>query len=302
MIKNLTVFTYDAADFLKVVAKKGTESDITLYHRKDGENVYTFLSPSRFPEKVSPLTDAMYPADIAIVNADQVNRDFGEVVVAMDLMGISRGYFLVSSPDKIDGIKRMTANTSMRNFGFFSGNPMELLPELDKEKHVPRFQNTMVLIDHFFKVKSVGTVALGFVLGGQVEKHQKLICSYADKEVQVRSIQVQDEDQESAQSGVRVGLALKNMDAEELERGMFLSNSPFQYLSSFNGKLEISPFSKLNADEVQEIFVSDEMRYQRGMVDKSSIQLEKPILKIKNTLVVSTPNRSPRIFGRIRTD
>jgi hypothetical protein len=42
------------------------------------------------------------------------------------------------------------------------------------------------------------------------------------------------------------------------------------------------------------------MRYQRGMVDKSSVQLEKPILKIKNTLVVSTPNRSPRIFGRIR--
>ena len=25
MIKNLTVFTYDAADFMKVVAKKGTE-------------------------------------------------------------------------------------------------------------------------------------------------------------------------------------------------------------------------------------------------------------------------------------
>ncbi|MCL4331676.1 MAG: EF-Tu/IF-2/RF-3 family GTPase [Candidatus Thermoplasmatota archaeon] len=300
MIKNLTVFTYDAADFLKVVAKKGTESDITLYHRKDGENVYTFLSPSRFPEKVSSLTDAMYPADIAVVNADMINRDFGEVVVAMDLMGISRGYFLVSSPDKIDVIKKMTANTTMRNFGFFSGNPMELLPELDKEKHVPRFQNTMVLIDHFFKVKSVGTVALGFVLGGQVEKHQKLICSYADKEVQVRSIQVQDEDQESAQSGVRVGLALKNIDSDELERGMFLSDTPFQYLSSFNGKLEISPFSKLNADDVQEIFVSDEMRYQRGMVDKSSVQLEKPILKIKNTLVVSTPNRSPRIFGRIR--
>ncbi|MEM0157216.1 MAG: EF-Tu/IF-2/RF-3 family GTPase [Thermoplasmataceae archaeon] len=300
MIKNLTVFTYDAAEFLKVVAKKGTESDITLYHRKDGDNVYTFLSASRFPEKVSSLTDAIYPADIAIVNADQINRDFGEVVVAMDLMGLSRGYFLVSSPDKIDVVKKMTANTSMRNFGFFSGNPMELLPELEKEKHVPRFQNTMVLIDHFFKVKSVGTVALGFVLGGQVERHQKLICSYADKEVQVRSIQVQDEDQESAQSGVRVGLALKNIDAEELERGMFLSDSPFQYLSSFNGKLEISPFSKIIADEVQEIFVSDEMRYQRGMIDKSSIQLEKPVLRIKESLVVSTPNRSPRIFGKIR--
>ena len=79
-----------------------------------------------------------------------------------------------------------------------------------------------------------------------------------------------------------------------------LSTIPRWYLSSFNGKLEISPFSKLNADDVQEIFVSDEMRYQRGMVDKSGVQLEKPILKIKNTLVVSTPNRSPRIFGRIR--
>jgi len=299
LLKNLTVFAYDAADFLKVVAKKGTESDITIYHRKDGEDVFTFISPFRFPDKVSSLTDSIFPADAAVVNADNMNRDFGEVIVALDLMGVRRGFFLVNDPDRIDQVKKIVSGTSLKDFGYFSGNPMELVPELQKLKHVPRYDHPMILVDHFFKVKSVGTVALGFVLGGYVEKHQDLICSYIDKQVQVRSIQVQDEDQERAESGVRVGLALKNIDSDELERGMFLSDRPFTYLKDFQGKLEISKFSKLQDGDVQEIFVSDNMRYQRGMYSKGQASLEKPVVRVKDSLVVSTPNKVPRIFGRI---
>lgn len=300
MAGNLTVFAYDAADFLKVVAKKGTESDITIYHRKDGENVYTFLTPSKFPDKVSSLTDTIYAADVAVINTENINKDFGEVIVALDLARISRGFFLVREEEKIDQIRRMVSNTSLKNFKFFSGNPMEMLPDLEKEKHSPRFQNTTVLVDHFFKVRSVGTVALGFVMGGKVERHQTLTCSYIDREVQVRSIQVQDEDQDIAESGTRVGLALKNIDSDELERGMFLSDGKFKYLEDFNGKLEISPFSKIKEDDVQEIFVSDLMRYQRGSFSRGNVSLEKPVVRIKDTLVVSTPNRTPRIFGKIR--
>ena len=300
MEKNLTIFTYDVPEFLRTVAKKGSESDITLHNRKEGDNVFTFLVPSRFPEKVSSLTDSIFPADLAIVNGDNVNKEFGEVVVALDLMGLKHGYFLVSDESKTDAIKRITSGTGLRNFDFFTGNPMELMPLLEKENPAPRFGHPTVLVDHFFNVKSVGTVALGFVLGGKIEKHQKLMCSYADKEVQVRSIQVQDIDREEAGSGTRVGLALKNIDSEELERGMFLSDHEFQYLDAFNGTLEISPFAKIKEDEVQEIFVSDLMRHQRGEYGHGKVSLEHKVVRMKENLVVSTPNRSPRVFGRIR--
>lgn len=299
-MNSLNAFAYDIGDFLKTVSKKATESDITLYNRKDGENIYTFLTPTRFPDKISSLTDCIYPADIALVNGNNLTKELGEAIIALDLMGMKRGYFLVDDESKIDQLKPIISKTSLKDFKFYSGNHMEFLDILSSEKHLPRFSKPTIVVDHFFKVKSVGTVALGFVLGGRVEKHQKLMCSYANKEAQIRSIQVQDEDQDSVESGTRVGLALKNIDAEEIERGMFMSEGPFEYLTEFQGKFEFHPAVKGLSDSSFEIFVSDQMRYQRGVADKDKFTLEKPIVKVKNELVVATPNKSPRIQGKIR--
>lgn len=44
-----------------------------------------------------------------------------------------------------------------------------------------------------------------------------------EKKVVVRSIQIQDKDYDKAKTGARVGLALKNIDAEELDRGFVLA-------------------------------------------------------------------------------
>lgn len=299
-MNSLNLFAYDVNDFLKTVSKKATESDITFYNRKDGDNVYTFLSPTRFPDKISSLTDCIYPADVALVNGNNLTKELGEVIIALDLMGLRRGYFLVDDESKIDQIRSVVSKTSLKDFKFYSGNHMEFMDTLSREKHVPRFSKPTIIIDHFFKVKSVGTVALGFVLGGKVEKHQKLMCSYADKEAQIKSIQVQDEDQEFVESGTRVGLALKNIDAEEIERGMFMTEGSFQYLTEFQGKFEFHPAVKGVNDSSFEIFVSDQMRYQRGVADKGKFTLEKPIVKIKDELVVATPNKTPRIQGKIR--
>lgn len=300
-MKSLNVFTYDLNDFLKVVSKKGTESDVTLYHRKDRDNLYTFLSPSRFPDKISSLTDCIYPTDVALINGNSITKELGEVIIALDLMGARKGYFMVDDESKIDGLKGLISKTSLKNFGFYSGNPIEFMDTLSKENHVPRFQSPTVIVDHFFKVKSVGTVVLGFVLGGKVEKHQKLMCSYVNKEALVRSIQVQDADQDSVPSGTRVGLAIKNVDAEEIERGMFMrEGGPFDYLNDFEGKLEMHPVVKAANDTSFEIFASDLMRYQRGVFDNGKVSFEKPVVKMKDDIVIATPNRSPRVQGRIR--
>ncbi len=298
-MNSLSVFAYDLNDFLRVVSKKGTESDIALYNRKDGENVYTFLAPSRFPDKISSLTDCIYPADVALLNGNSITKELGEAIIALDLMGMKKGYFLVDDESKIDSLKAVISKTSLKEFGFYSGNPIEFMDILSKEKHAPRFSKPTVMVDHFFKVKSVGTVALGFVLGGKVEKHQKLMCSYIDKEAQVRSIQVQDQDQESVESGTRVGLAIKNVDADELERGMFMTEGTFEYLTEFEAELEMHPAVKAPADSDFEIFVADEMRYQRGFFQGGKVSLEKPVVKMKQNLVLAMPNRSPRVQGKL---
>lgn len=298
-MNNLSVFAYDLNDFLKVVSKKGTESDIALYNRKDGDDIYTFLSPSRFPDKISPLTDCIYPSDYAVLNGNNLTKELGEVIIALDLMGLRKGYFMVDDESKVDPIKSVISKTSLKEFGFFSGSPMEFMDILSREKHKPRFSKPTVLIDHFFKVKSVGTVALGVVLGGKVEKHQKLNCSYIDKEAMIKSIQVQDQDQDSVESGTRVGLSLKNVDAEELERGMFMTEGSFEYLNEFEAKIEMHPAVKAPGDTDFEIFVADQMRFQRGFFSNGNVSLEKPVVKIKDNLILAMPNRSPRVQGKI---
>lgn len=299
-MESRSIFVYDSPEFLRTVSKKGTESDITIHHRKDDDTITTFLEPSRYPEKLSSLTDTVYLSDIAVINGDHINKEFGEVVLALDLMAKKTGYVLTTDESRNEQVKKVVKGTVADNYEFFSGNPMELMEKINGI-HIERSEseNTVVIIDHFFKVKSVGTVALGFVLQGTLVKHQKLYMSDADKEVQIRSIQMHDEDQDSAAQGSRVGLALKNVDADELGRGMFLSTQKITLSDSLSSP-EPHPMTGKKQLGNMEIFVSDELRYQRGFMTDGAIKLEKAIPMYGEKVLVTSPNMVPRIIGMAR--
>ena len=76
--------------------------------------------------------------------------------------------------------------------------------------------STLIYIDRAFNVKGVGLVVLGFVLSGKVSIHDKLrmIPGTPGKFAEVKGIQVNDEDQESTERGIRVGLSLKGVELE----------------------------------------------------------------------------------------
>jgi selenocysteine-specific translation elongation factor len=90
----------------------------------------------------------------------------------------------------------------------------------------------MVTVDHSFSVKGVGEVILGFVKKGILQKHDNLILLPANKEVVVRSIQIQDKEVEAAEAGSRVGLAIKGATAEEMKRGSLLCPATCATLTS----------------------------------------------------------------------
>ncbi len=81
-------------------------------------------------------------------------------------------------------------------------------------------------MDHAFNVKGVGVVILGVVTGGIVQKHAILNVLPGGKTAQVRSIQKHDDEFDVAGEGDRVGLALKNVEVEDLDRGTVLTNDP----------------------------------------------------------------------------
>jgi selenocysteine-specific translation elongation factor len=80
-----------------------------------------------------------------------------------------------------------------------------------------------VPVDHAFSVKGVGTVVLGLVAKGAIRKHASLKVFPGEKSAQVRSIQKHDDDFDSASKGDRVGLALKNVEVEDVDRGTVLT-------------------------------------------------------------------------------
>ncbi len=297
-MESYSIFCYNASDYVKEIAKVGTNSDILLYHRKDEDIIMTFIEPVKYPEKVSSLTDSIYPSDIAIVKVSTINKDLGEVIVALDLMGKTRG-FIITGDEQKPVIKKIIENTSLKDYKFFDGKPMELIDEIKAMKIKRDENNSMTVIDHFFKVKGVGTVALGFVLSGTISKHQKLILSDLDREVEVRSIQMNDEDVDMAAAGSRVGLALKNIEPSDMERGMFLSDKPFEYAETINGKVIPQKSLKLDLGDDFEVFVSDIMRFQRGKFENDHILLDRKIPIIKKTVVLTNNNIVPRVFGTI---
>lgn len=295
--RSISVFSYGVDDYLREVAKKNSETDITLYSRKNGDVVTTYLEPKRFPEKISSLTDSIFPADVALVGVSEINRNLGEVLMALSLVHHGHVIFMVQGAVDRDLLNRIIDQAGITSHSFFEGAYLDLSEKIEGMKAESRGSGTCVVIDQYFKVKGVGTVVLGFVLSGTVEKHQHLQVSYADKEVEIRSIQMQDIDVDSAGTGSRVGLALKGIDVDEIERGMMLSASPFQYFKSGEGSMQYHSSLRKEMPESYEVFVSDFMRYQRGILSRKTLELDRKIVRFRDELTVVNPNASPRVLG-----
>lgn len=298
-MRSLTLFVYNADEFLRQVSKKGTASDIQFHERKTDDVIMTLISPLMYPEKISSLTDSIYPSDIAFVNVSGLNRELGEVIVALDLMGPDRGYITFSDQSIQDQVKPMLRGTRLEKYVISDKQPMELVEVIEKNETSRKDGKTTVMIDHFFDVKSVGTVALGFVFQGKVKKHQSLKASYIDKDVQVKSIQMHDVDVEEAGPGARVGLALKGVDPGELERGMILTEEPIQYYQETPAKIQVHSSVKRVPEGQFELFISDLMRYQRGFFDGKNLELDKRIAFMGKDLTVSNNSVVPRVFGKL---
>jgi selenocysteine-specific translation elongation factor len=152
-----------------------------------------------------------------------MTRELGETVVMLDSLGISDGISVTSLYATPDQIASITKGTSIESFIVGQREPGKILEVL--KTYDPRrdtISPPIIVIDHSFSVKGVGEVILGFVRKGIVRKYDKLTLLPANKEVIVRSIQMQDEDYDEAEAGSRVGLAIKDATVDEMKRGSIL--------------------------------------------------------------------------------
>jgi selenocysteine-specific translation elongation factor len=95
-------------------------------------------------------------------------------------------------------------------------------------------------IDSHFNVKGVGTVILGSVIDGYFRKHDKMTVFPIKREVILKSIQKLDLDAADGVKGDHVGLALRGIESDELDRGYVVTtDTSVKMTRSVSGKANL---------------------------------------------------------------
>ncbi len=226
---SLMVAVLGVQGYVSALAKKGTSTDITLYNLKKGEDTVTLIEPTRYPERLAPLFYAASEAKKALVVVDELNATLGESLVMLQCCGVSSGYFILRNYVPREKIEPIIKGTILEKFEFLPDDANvlreKLLSDASQQKASEAKTGT-VPVDHAFNVKGVGVVALGVVINGTITKHASMNVFPGAKTAQVRSIQKHDDDFDAASEGDRVGLALKNVEVEDLDRGAVLTTDP----------------------------------------------------------------------------
>ncbi len=251
------------------LGKKGTESDITLYNHKKGETALAVAVPTRYPEKLPPLLFSLYLGEEVILVIDRLDKEIGEMMVACDVMGKTKGTIILENYIQSDQIKPLIKDTILENWNLLegTGDPNIMREALMEKEPVPRDGPTKISVDHSFTVKGLGTVSLGIVDRGIVKKHQEVIILPSGKKTIVRSIQMHDDDVNEAGSGSRVGLALKKVEPEDVGRGCVLTEAGnLSVADSLNLKVNISKFWRDTLKDGMVLHLASGMQFVPGTV------------------------------------
>ncbi len=268
-MRSLTVGVFGDSGFAGELGKKGTSSDITIYNRKEGELVLTFVSPSSYPDKISSLLQAAAMSDAAVLCVNKIDPFLGEAILALDCLGVEKGLLVLDGIGE-ESISPLIRDTCLRSYPIVEKSFAPIMEKLRALEIPQKDGEVKVLVDHCFEVKSVGTVALGTVKRGKLANHASLQALPIKKDVLVRSIQMQDENVEAADCFSRVGLALKGASAEELYRGCVLA--PKDSLScarSFGGSFEKSRYYKGELSAGKQVQALVGLQFVQVNIDKT---------------------------------
>ena len=228
---NLNVVVAGSRDFADKVGKKGTVTDMTFFEIKKGNDSVTLIEPTKYPEKLSSLFYAVSMAERAILVVERIDSFLGETIVMIDSVGIDQGWIVLRNYIQPEQLKPLLAGTSLEGYQLIEDDPIKtremligLACEVKKEAGAGTCGSCP--IDSHFNVKGVGTVVLGSVIDGYFKVHDKMTVFPTRKEVILKSIQKHDIDAQDGIKGDHVGLALRGVDSEELDRGYVVTTDP----------------------------------------------------------------------------
>jgi len=280
-MSNLTVAILAPPDYARDLGKKGTASDITFYNLKKGEATVTFVEPTRYPEKLSSLFYAVSMSDRVILVVDEINATFGECVLLLQSAGKSQGYLILKNYITPDQIAPLIKGTVLEHYEVLEEDMLGLREKMleisvKQTAHQKAHESAgkgVVPVDAHFNVKGVGVVVLGSVAQGSIKKHDTIKVLPTQKTAQIRSIQKHDDDAESAVAGDRVGLALKNIESEDLDRGFVLTTDPeVRFATTITGKAQLVKYWPAPLKEGMVLYAGHWMQFLPTRLEKAVVE------------------------------
>ncbi len=231
----LNVAFFGSQETARSLAKLNDTRDLESYVHKviDGDEtkVLSLLRPLRHPERLAPLLSVLNVARCGIVEVAKIDAALGEVLVAFGSAGIEHGHLIIApeeggwvDPEQVRviqeqaGLGSWTLHEKPPSEHELRDSLFELLDNLPSSVDEP----LVIPVDQHFNVKGVGMVAIGYVQSGRVDKHQDLLVIPTSDKGVVRSLQVMDDDVDTAFAGDRVGVAFRNLREGALGGGTLL--------------------------------------------------------------------------------
>lgn len=239
---NIAVIGDDAVlreNVCKALAKKGTVDEIAFYNSGFQGKLITCVDPVQFPQKVHSLVFALNLSNYCVLIANSLTPAVGECIVAADFLA-KNGCIISENPDQFAPFVKNTALEQWKRFSSIDEARTEILSFEPSAVEGP----AKGVVDHSFEVKGVGSVALGVMLRGTLKVHDKLTAFPSGKAVEVRSIQKQDHDVESADCWDRFGISMKGATSADVGKGDFLSIAQLKTVSQLEAEVEASKFLK----------------------------------------------------------
>ena len=301
MAKSINFVVLGKQDIASEFGKKGTESDLTLYDRKESDIIKTWVIPNGFPEKIQPLFQAINLAEYVIFHVDKLDKFTGEQIIALDSLKKEKG--ILSHTFDVDESKlnMMIKGTVVENYTRVDQDKIK--EEMNTLEPITNDNPAELLIDHCFDVKGVGTVILGKVTNGTIKQYDNLKLYPHNIDVLIKSIQMHDDPVPESVCPARVGLAVKGAKPDEVGRGDVISvENAVDVKTEIELDFEKSPFYKSEITENQGCLVNVGLQTKAAKfssITPLKLIFEKPIVCKKNDIAVILKPESTtiRILG-----
>lgn len=238
------------AALLASLGKKSEAEGMIIYHRTEAGRRISLLDDQQFPQRIQGYARVASLSDQALFmfpRSGRLGAADGELAVLLEGFSLRGTIEVVEGSVPPESARAALKGTAVGEYPIEERNlrstvldPSRLAPRGDSQK------GTLVYVDRAFTVKGIGTVALGFVLSGKVSVHDELrpIPGKEGLRADVKSIQINDEDYDSAGTGIRVGLSLKGVEPADLDKAHWLDDGSFRTSDTLSLAFARSPFYK----------------------------------------------------------